>query len=1422
MKRINKTTKKVISVTLVLIFSMSSILLLFPLNPTISESLNQFESEEKSTEMKSPSLSIIGEDEWWNSTFYHRQLINITNPYGEAFTNFIANITFNYTTLVSDGKMNESLKDVRIVENGILRDYFIEKDYPEKDLATIWFETDISAGPNKKELDTYLYYGNENASFASSYLMSKNPDGLIWYKFEGITNQKIIDIMGNYNATVKGNPQIIGGGQQAVGDNCLELDQNDGTNDYLAIENKYYQGHNQIPELTICVWYKTSETTGTWTNNWAFFDFDRSEYFNFFIRPDNGRLGFSSAAAPAYNSYNDQVTTTQNLNDGSWHFGCAKYDGTDKYLYLDNGVEDTGARALDPHNGNPIGVGDDADYGGTENNDDPRYGFIGDGSEATSEDGSRNNLYYHGSLDEIRYFEESLSPERIYWIANNYKLNISLNEIQNKEATIEVIVKDIDGRGVPGASVFIFNSTDNVNYTQITNQQGYTEFGSLENLLYYIRVNYTIINGSYSYEEVVYDSSLLPKIFDFTGLFYTVYIEVNLWSIDFEIEDWEYEPMGYGYVLVYNKSDYTELIANLTLNKEFGTQTFRGINTSLDAKYYYDVYYDNADYNQQQTIVNRSVVERTEYLNTNFNMLQTINVNETDRDERDEYFLVQERFYASGSNDTHIGNTKIINSTIIMSKMDDHLDRIDIYTIDSYNNVSSAPIYSYEYTSETQDTIKLNITEFADTFGLFMHIEGTNSTLNCNGIIDVNYNESCNKYVRVNMSKLSISVYDTLGALDPIPNVYIHVINGSGAGTPITTLLTNDLGIAKGIKNPELDFWYITNILYNFSIEYFDIPQVFNVTSDQYTTPQGTFLDEFNYTLTKKGFIEFRILLNLENYTTQFDTVYWDSNLEWGSNFFFEVQFLSTTNALDQPPTWTPVTDPDYVTWEIKDKYGDVSLFSGSMNKDSDGYFNYTFDSLNLIGNEDYLFKVYGAKKGFQDPAPASMYFTVAPKNTNLRVYNTADMTYLGNNVTLYYGEKIGLTVLYTSYAINLTGATITYDWQFIDTPIVITEKPSGVYSFEINTSIADVGTYKIDINAPKQNYSSQYFRFDVVIVNRPTSLNDDISLHHISKILWVRQAYNFTFEYKDTLSEPHANLIDLDQAIYQWYEVSANGSIVGAISNKIDLIAGPNSTYILDFNTASKEVGYYALFVTMQKNNYEVRIALIDLSIQKRIMTLNFTATNLVQNQIKIIQGEDVYLELILTDLADPADPQSIIGATVTLVLGSQEYELTDIMGNGTYFYTFTSDNIDAFFAAQVFTGEISISKEDFISDSIPITIVVGITEIFPGFPMFYFLMIVGSVVAIVGSLATYRIVQQRRIPTFVKKARTMKKSIKSNKPISDSLLYPSKEEFIVKKLGEKWDAIGLSLEDILGVKEKKKIKIPEAKEVKYKGGAD
>ncbi|MBY9003823.1 MAG: hypothetical protein KGD73_07615, partial [Candidatus Lokiarchaeota archaeon] len=160
------------------------------------------------------------------------------------------------------------------------------------------------------------------------------------------------------------------------------------------------------------------------------------------------------------------------------------------------------------------------------------------------------------------------------------------------------------------------------------------------------------------------------------------------------------------------------------------------------------------------------------------------------------------------------------------------------------------------------------------------------------------------------------------------------------------------------------------------------------------------------------------------------------------------------------------------------------------------------------------------------------------------------------------------------------------------------------------------------------------------------------------------------------------------------------------------------------------------------------------------------------------------------------------------------------NMTSNGIYEYSFSTSDIEAFFAAQVINGEIIITKDNFTSQTVSVNILINMTEIFPGFPMFYFLMIIGALVAVVGSLVAYRQIQRARIPTFVKKASAMKKEIKGRKSISESLLYPSKEEYIVKKLGDKWNMLGLSLESILGLEDKKRKKIPESSE--SKGGAE
>jgi hypothetical protein len=315
-----------------------------------------------------------------------------------------------------------------------------------------------------------------------------------------------------------------------------------------------------------------------------------------------------------------------------------------------------------------------------------------------------------------------------------------------------------------------------------------------------------------------------------------------------------------------------------------------------------------------------------------------------------------------------------------------------------------------------------------------------------------------------------------------------------------------------------------------------------------------------------------------------------------------------------------------------------------------------------------------------------------------------------------------------------------------------------------------------------------------------------------MSPNIFVFDQVNFLFEYKDTLQD--IRLGSLDVIRYYWNRLDENGNPLSGPGNEGSGFLGTaaNNLYILDFDTESREVGEYSIFVTMQKNNYEVRNAIILLTISKRPITMHLDATGLSGSRISVVQGTPINFSIVLTDETNGI--QLLSGANITLWLNGNEISVDEVSGSpGTYELFFPTANINAFFLPQTLTGEITVELDNYEIDPRTITIVVRMTEIFPGFPLFYFLLIVVAVVAIAGSLTAYRMIQRARIPTFVKKAKVMKSSIKSKKAISDSLLYPSKEEFIIQKLGDKWDQLGLSLKDIYGIEGKKKKGLPEFK---------
>jgi hypothetical protein len=179
-----------------------------------------------------------------------------------------------------------------------------------------------------------------------------------------------------------------------------------GSNQYGYITNLNYGPNSddgEFPKLTCHVWFRTSANSGSSSisTNWAFIDFDRSEVFNFYPM-QNGRLGFSGYAGNTSPTYLDRQSTNANIANNQWRLGTVVWDnslstGTLKF-YIDGELDSS----FNHSGANPLGRPRSR-----------RWGFIGDGSEASSENGGRNNIYYNGDIARIVLLKSAQSASDV-------------------------------------------------------------------------------------------------------------------------------------------------------------------------------------------------------------------------------------------------------------------------------------------------------------------------------------------------------------------------------------------------------------------------------------------------------------------------------------------------------------------------------------------------------------------------------------------------------------------------------------------------------------------------------------------------------------------------------------------------------------------------------------------------------------------------------------------------------------------------------------------------------------------------------------------------------------------------------------------------------------------------------------------------
>eukprot|EP00854_Cymbomonas_tetramitiformis_P013020 gene13020-15382_t len=151
-----------------------------------------------------------------------------------------------------------------------------------------------------------------------------------------------------------------------------------------------------LSSISIGVWFRTSYNSagGNWNENWALFDFDRSEYFSVGCAAD-GSLFFSTKLN---RHHDDMFTSETSFADGDWHYVVASFDspsGT-KTIYCDGMVKT--ASTVEAYVGEHFGASSPV-----------RYGFLGDGSEASTEDGDRNEKHFEGDIGLVHAYTIALS-----------------------------------------------------------------------------------------------------------------------------------------------------------------------------------------------------------------------------------------------------------------------------------------------------------------------------------------------------------------------------------------------------------------------------------------------------------------------------------------------------------------------------------------------------------------------------------------------------------------------------------------------------------------------------------------------------------------------------------------------------------------------------------------------------------------------------------------------------------------------------------------------------------------------------------------------------------------------------------------------------------------------------------------------------
>jgi type II secretory pathway pseudopilin PulG len=352
-------------------------------------------------------------------------------------------------------------------------DLDIPLDIATADINDIRFINVQATLPNPSALGQDITFTTSVYLRTNDEISECDPNLVARWKLDETSGLNADDSSGNGNdgtlRNMVGNEWITDG---AV-DGALNFD---GNNDYVAIQNLYYEGSG-YPEVTVAAWIRTNDGSDQ-----IIASFDRNEYWRLEINGNGGGTGQMGWDVRTSTGQVDYGSTTT-IDDGQWHHVVGVFDNGTLTIYIDGNPETSAS------GGSTFGRGVNT-----------RYGFLGVGSEATYFDGSRGpNNYFNGDMDDVRIYDRALDANEIAQLAETLKY-VDFTEAKVGSDSTSITIPTPSGSG---AVALLGSWTSGLTHT--------AETGSNRVLIFTAHAEE---NGNINLNSVTYGGQTMTKVID--------------------------------------------------------------------------------------------------------------------------------------------------------------------------------------------------------------------------------------------------------------------------------------------------------------------------------------------------------------------------------------------------------------------------------------------------------------------------------------------------------------------------------------------------------------------------------------------------------------------------------------------------------------------------------------------------------------------------------------------------------------------------------------------------------------------------------------------------------------------------------------------------------------------------------------------